>query len=208
MLNINTVLENYFNRVVNGVYLENQEKIQEKTMNYYRKYIELQEYKSSVVKNYMTALVYKLDKAENKKEYFDIFDIYFNKVMLPNKSIIENLDIDFTANSDIESNWTYYKNNFANDCNQVAWEVVKSGKSNPYFSKAIKWSEMSLEIQKDTHYYCDTLARLYYQNGQKEKAFNMQQKAIELGKDSENEAEYKSVLEQMKNGTYTLPVEE
>ena len=208
MLNINTVLENYFNRVVNGVYLENQEKIQEKTMNYYRKYIELQEYKSSVVKNYMTALVYKLDKAENKKEYFDIFDIYFNKVMLPNKSIIENLDIDFTANSDIESNWTYYKNNFANDCNQVAWEVVKSGKSNPYFSKAIKWSEMSLEIQKDIHYYCDTLARLYYLNGQKEKAFNMQQKAIELGKDSENIAEYKSVLEQMKNGTYTLPVEE
>ena len=67
---------------------------------------------------------------------------------------------------------------------------------------------MSLKIQKDTHYYCDTLARLYYQNGQKEKAFNMQQKAIELGKDSENIAEYKSVLEQMKNGTYTLPVEE
>ena len=135
------------------------------------------------------------------------FEIYFNKVVAPNKSIIENLDIDFSVNSESES-WSDYKYDFSNNCNNVAWEIVKKPTNNTSeLRKAIKWSETSIEIQKDKHYLYDTLGQLYYLNNQKDKAIATQQKAIDLDENSDNETVYKTVLDQMKNGTYTKPLE-
>mgnify|MGYP006348251857 CR=1 FL=1 len=70
--------------------------------------------------------------------------------------------------------------------------------------KAIVWSETSLKIAKNVHYYLDTLAQLYYKNGEKTKAISTEEKALELGKDSEYGEEYKITLEKMKNGSYWL----
>jgi hypothetical protein len=203
---LNTVLENYFDRTTNVEYRESPKLLSEKVLTYYKKYVELQKYKSGITRRYLNVLANHLDKPELSKEYFAVFELYFNKIMSPNKGIIENLDLDFTTNLDDENNWITYKNNFAIDCNQVAWEIVKIEKDKALVAKAIKWSETSVEIEKSTHYFFDTLARLYYLNGQKEKAIATQQKAIDLGEGTEQLAEYKTVLELMKNNTYTLPV--
>lgn len=205
---INTVLDNYFYRVTNEIdasdqNVENQKSIKFLLFEYYKKYIKLTDYKTNVVKNYMSVLDNNLADPEIQKEYFEIFEIYFNKMIVPNKSIIESLDANYAENN--QDNWITYKNSFANDCNQIAWEIVKIGNNKTLIQKAIKWSETSIEIQKDFHYFFDTLARLYYLNGQKEKAISTQQKAIDLGGNSENGDDYRNVLQELKNGTYTLP---
>ena len=73
-----------------------------------------------------------------------------------------------------------------------------------WVKKAIFWSETSLKIEKDNSYYLDTLAQLYYKNGEKEKAIATESKAIENIKDNSTEQteQYKIVLEKMKAGTY------
>jgi hypothetical protein len=203
---INTVLENYFDRTTSVEYRESPKILSEKVLIYYKKYVELQKYKSGITRRYLNVLVNYLEKPEFRKEYFRVFELYFGNIMRPNKSIIENLDLDFSDNLDNESSWISYKNNFATDCNQVAWEIVKIEKDKELVAKAIKWSETSVAIEKKQHYFFDTLARLYYLNGQKLKAIATQQKAIDLGEGSEQLEEYKMVLEQMKNDSYTLPV--
>lgn len=202
---INDVLDNYFSRFANEIdindkNIKNQKNIKFLLFEYYKKYVKLTDYKTSVVKDYMKVLNNNLTDTEMQKEYFEIFEIYFNKMIAPNKSIIESLDANYTEND--EEYWTSYKNNFANDCNQTAWEIVKKSTDKSLIQKAIKWSETSNELDKKNHFYSDTLARLYYLNGQKEKAIATQQKAFDLGKDSENGGDYKMVLEQMKTGTY------
>ena len=205
---IDNVLENYFGRFADEIdfsnkEIDNQKSIKFLLFEYYKKYVKLTDYKTNVVNSYINVLDDNLADTEIRTEYFEIFEIYFNKIMAPNKSIIENLDLDFSLYDN--DYWVSYKNNFANSCNQIAWEIVKKSTDKVLIKKAIKWSETSVEIEKNTHYYWDTLARLYYLNGQKDKAILTQQKAIDLGKDSENGVEYNDVLEQMKNGTYTLP---
>jgi hypothetical protein len=203
---LNTVLENYFERTTNVEYRESPKLLSEKVLTYYKKYVELQKYKSGITRRYLNVLANYLDKPEPRKEYFRVFEVYFDNIMRPNKSVIENLDLDFSDNLDNESSWISYKNNFATDCNQVAWEIVKIEKDKALVAKATKWSEISVEIEKKTHYFFDTLARLYYLNGQKEKAIATQQKAIDFGEGTEQLEEYKMVLDLMKNNTYTLPV--
>ncbi len=203
-LGINTVLDNYFYRATNFYYDHHDIDIKKMVLEYYKKYLELTVYRPTSVKKYMNALANNLDDKSTQKEYFEMFEIYFNKIMLPNKSTIENLDASFMENIGEEDNWTTYKNYFAIDCNQAAWEIVKKVSDKNWIQKAIKWSKTSIEIEKSIHYYWDTLARLYYLNGQKEKAIATQQKAIDLGESSENKEDYQMTLEQMKNGTYTL----
>ena len=203
---INSVLDNYFARVSTDVYYQSDIKINENIFTYYKKYLKIIDYKPSVVKKYIAILAFRQNDPAMKKEYLEIFEIYFNKIMAPNKSIIENLDLDFSSSDN--GYWVTYKSEFADSCNNVAWEIVKIGTDKNWIQKAIKWSETSVEIEKNSHYYWDTLARLYYLNGQKEKGIATQQKSVDLIGDAENGEEYREVLEQMKNGTYTLPRKE
>jgi hypothetical protein len=202
---IDTVLENYFYKISNAEYSENQKELCVKGFKYYKKFIELQDFKSSKVRNYLNALSNNLNIDVNLKEYFEVFEDYFNKIVSPNKNLIESLDADFTANTDNESDWKNYKDNFATDCNLAAWTVVKDEKNTNQIQKAFKWSETSLQLQKDSHYFWDTLGQLFYLNGQKDKAIEAEQKAIEFAKDTDNDAEYTAVLEKMKTGSYPIP---
>ena len=120
----------------------------------------------------------------------------------PNLEVVfEKLDTLFTekTNSMYES-WSEFKTSYSNLSNDAAWFVVENSKNLESIKKAIKWSENSLLITKNNHYYLDTLARLYYMNGDRKKALTTQQLAIDNNFDDANE--YKAVLEKMKNGSY------
>ena len=61
--------------------------------------------------------------------------------------------------------------------NRLAWFHRKDKES---LVHAIKLSKRSLELQPDTPAYLDTLAELYYRNGESVKALPLIQRAIEL----------------------------
>jgi len=91
--------------------------------------------------------------------------------------------------------------------NNVSWYVVDNKISAPEkIKKAIEWSEMSLKLARNNSYYMDTLAQLYYKNGDKQKAISIQEDAIKYFKDIDTNPdtlnEMKNVLQKMKNGTY------
>ena len=67
--------------------------------------------------------------------------------------------------------------NSAPALNRLAWFHRKDKES---LDHAIKLSKRSLEIQPDTPAYLDTLAELYYRNGESVKALPLIQRAIEL----------------------------
>ncbi|MNL88933.1 hypothetical protein D3C87_2189610 [compost metagenome] len=60
-------------------------------------------------------------------------------------------------------------------------------------------------ISKNNPYYLDTLAQLYYKDGQKDKAIATQTLAVKYLNDTVEEeiaSEIKEVLAKMQNGTY------
>ena len=110
----------------------------------------------------------------------------------------------------IESwSWSNYKNNFADMANTMAWEVVlKRPQYNATLKKALKWSQLSIQLSPNNSYYLNTLAQLHYLNGDKQKATEVQQKAIDIYKECNEciqEAEYNEmqlVLKKMKEATF------
>jgi len=173
----------------------------DKVLEYYNKLISVTENDVLVVKNKMNLLKQK----GTEEQYLKSFDQYFSSYILDNSSVIEQLDKKY--NPDIDYSWSEFKNSFANELNNAAWFVVEEVKNvNPTTLKnAINWSETSLKIEKDNFYYLDTLAQLYYKNGQKDLAIITEQKAVNaalLSSDSKIIEEYKNVLVKMQNGTY------
>jgi len=67
--------------------------------------------------------------------------------------------------------------NSAPALNRLAWFHRRDKES---LDHGIKLSKRSLEIQPDTPAYLDTLAELYYRNGESVKALPLIQRAIEL----------------------------
>ena len=135
-----------------------------------------------------------------------MFSFYDNFVSrFDTKNILESLNNYYENN--YELNWYNLKNDFSTMANNVSWYVVDNHISDPNkIKKAIEWSEMSLKLSRNNSYYMDTLAQLYYKNGDKQKAISMQEDAIKNYKDAEvnpdSLAEMKNVLEKMKSGTY------
>ena len=136
----------------------------------------------------------------------DLFKFYENYVSrFDTKNIIESLN-DYYENN-YELNWQDLKNNFSAMANNVSWYVVDNKISDPAKNKkAIEWSEMSLRLSRNNSYYMDTLAQLYYKNGDKQKAILTQEDAIKNYKDADVNpdtlTEMKNVLEKMKNSSY------
>jgi hypothetical protein len=175
----------------------------DKVLKYYKKYLEISGFDATAVQNYLSALKQNIEIGNNKKEYLETYENYFNSIVKENTSIIENLDTAFEQKDQYSyADWTTYKNSFANLANDVSWYLVEKSNDAVYLKKAIKWSETSLILEKNNHYYLDTLAQIYYKNGMKQKAIETEQKAIDANQDSENIEEYNLVLERMKNGTY------
>ena len=172
-------------------------------MTRYKKFVELSKNEETVLTNYMNAL------RENnyQNEYLALFDDRFKSVVKNNTSVIEQLDTQFSIKSKdyYSENWAGFKYNFAQEANTAAWFVVEKIKDLSLIKKAIIWSETSVIIEKENNYYFDTLAQLYYKNGEKEKAIETEQKAIDFAlKDNDEKQvdEYKIVLEKMKRGSY------
>ncbi|MFZ0598051.1 MAG: hypothetical protein WAM46_13795, partial [Flavobacterium sp.] len=93
----------------------------------------------------------------------------------------------------------------SNLANSAAWTVVSKPGNSSFIKSAITWSEYSLVVAKNNPYYLDTLAQLYYKDGQKQKAIETQTLAVKyLTAEVEEETaiEIKETLSKMQNGTY------
>lgn len=112
---------------------------------------------------------------------------------------------DLNTSSDYYNAWSSFKDYHSNLCNNAAWNVVLKPQNSSFIKDAIKWSEYSLAVTKNNPYYLDTLAQLYYKDGQKEKAIATQTLAVKYTNADVEEVtagEIKETLSKMQNGTY------
>ncbi|POS02593.1 hypothetical protein Q361_103103 [Flavobacterium croceum DSM 17960] len=167
-------------------------------LNDYKNFIKL----SGNTYQSVSDLLYFLED-KDRAQYFEVYEEFYNSIVNNKQSIIENLDQKFSIEGTHQS-WDYYKESVGSLSNNVAWKVVED-RNQSYYSKALSWSELSLKLEPKSHYSIDTYANLLYLNGQKQKAIETEQKAIDLAKKIDktySTKEYESVLEKMKNGTY------
>ncbi|MBL7885487.1 MAG: hypothetical protein JNJ52_01970 [Flavobacterium sp.] len=172
-----------------------------KISEYYSKLAKVTNNNPKVLRN----LIFALKTNGTPVEYLSAYESYFNSVLPNPTNIVEQLDNAYGLGQ--EMSWIEFKSAFANDANDAAWFVVEKLKNTntSILNKAITWSETSLVIEKNNHYYLDTLAQLYYLNGDKQKGIQYEQKAIDaalVSSDSSTLEDYRTVLEKMKNGTY------
>lgn len=182
------------------VYTDEIKEYERKSMIVFKEFVAATNNDPEVYKRYIAAL----KDSDNKEEYVKEYQNYFNSVVKEDKNLIEELDNAYQLNEESGIDWTSFKYDFANNANSAAWYIFENSNDLNHIKTAIKWSETSLKIEKDNSYYLDTLAQLYYKNGEKQKAIITEQKAIDAVKeaDSDQTQEYKKVLEKMKNGTY------
>jgi hypothetical protein len=186
------------------------EKNPAKTISVYKKIIAAGKGNFECYQNYFTYLAKAEDKDGSNTTYLKEFSTYFDANLATEKgNVIEKLDDMFTSldtNSDYAYNgWNSFKEYYSNLSNSAAWTVVSKPGNLSYLKPAIIWSEYSLIVTKNNPYYLDTLAQLYYKDGQKEKAIQTQTLAVKyLSADIEEETaiEIKETLSKMQNGTY------
>lgn len=170
-------------------------------LSYYDKLYQVAGFNDKIFKRKLDLL--KLNQLN--AEYLAAFEIYFNNYVHDGKNIIESLDNRY--NPKFDYSWVEFKNNFANECNEAAWFIVEKeiNVKTDELSPAIKWSQTSLLIEQNNYFYLDTLAQLYYKNGQHDLGTATEQKAYDLAvvaADTLSIDEFKVVLDKMKNGTY------
>lgn len=161
-------------------------------------------------RNYFTYLADIAEKTNNNIDRIKEFEKYFDKSLVNKENLIQNLDkiydTGFDANTLYYYDWKEFKNYHANLFNEISWAVVLDSKNQSYIKKAINWSECSLALNKNNPFYLDTLAQLYYKDGQKEKAIETQTLAVKHLKDEAMEDttanDMKETLSKMQNGTY------
>jgi hypothetical protein len=193
----------YFNRVATSDDESVENRIDPKVLLYYMKYLELTNFNAFYINQCLDAIEKTPTTLEIKNEYFSFYDKYFKHILKNKKSLIDGLDKSFEE-SDNSIYWSEFKSNFGNNANSAAWAVVEKSKDQQQILKAIQWSKASLELDPENHYYLDTLAKLYYKIGQREKAIEIQKKAVLYGaksEDTEGYDGYKKDLEKMKAGT-------
>ncbi len=179
--------------------------VTDKIRQYYKKYIALSGENAASLRSYFY-FVERTLSPETEREYLSVYEKFFDSVIKPDSSVIENLDRAYSADFKTDYDpWATFKYEFANTANTVAWYVVEHKLDRADVQKAIRWSEASLKIEAKNAYYLDTLGQLYYLNGDKEKAIATEQLAVSqaaVAEDGEAKRNYEEVLEKMKNGTY------
>lgn len=182
---------------------------QKKMLELYKKLSEKGTDKIQAKMNYFSFLDGFSQNMDIEKEYVEGYDAFYKDLFEGKGSAIEVLDELYTTrpNTDLSygyQDWVGYKSSFANLSNQAAWFVVEKSKNAESVKKAIRWSESSLQLEKDNPYYLDTLAQLYYKNGEKQKGIETQERAVKFAENIDESTKYEmeSVLEKMKNGTY------
>ncbi|MGE8341471.1 hypothetical protein BSF41_06500 [Flavobacterium sp. ACN2] len=190
----------------NGSYAKSDPK---KIKETYNKILLLDKGDSEFYRNYFVYLADMAEKTNNNSDRIKEFEKYFDQYLVNKQNLIQNLDKIYDNGFDPNSVYFYYgwkdfKNDIANLCNEISWAVVYSGEQ-AYIKKAINWSECSLTLNKNNPFYLDTLAQLYYKDGQKDKAIATQTLAVKYLNDTVEEeiaSEIKEVLAKMQNGTY------
>lgn len=199
--NINPVLSSFLkNMTTESASLHRSDQI--KMIGYYKRYLQLSGYNLMDFKSYLASV--KESNRNDNSLYFKEFHEFFQTIESKNPSLIETLDEMYTAQKNSFVSWPDFKDNFSRLMNEVAWDVVETKNNDiPTIQNAIRWSEASLKVDKDSPYYLDTLGQLYYKNNEKGKAILTEEKAVNaLKNDNERTKEYGDVLERMKNGTY------
>lgn len=180
----------------------------EKINSIYKRIIASGKGNFDVYRNYFYYLSQIEEKDGSNTTYLKEFNTYFDST-LAGPSPIEKLDAIFggldSSSSYSYDGWSSFKLYHSDICNNAAWTVVLKPQNSNFIKEAIKWSEYSLIVTKNNPYYLDTLAQLYYKDGQKDKAIATQILAVKyLNPNVEEEMarEIKDVLTKMQNGTY------
>jgi hypothetical protein len=183
---------------------------QNKIISIYKKLIANGKGGFECYKNYFTYLIQESEGSTNDTAYLREFNTYFNAYLSPEKgNAIEKLDEMYTA-TDSNSQYSYegwnsFKDYHSNLCNSTAWSVVLKPANAGFIKDAINWSEYSLIVTKNNPYYLDTLAQLYYKDGQKDKAIITQKLAVKflnINVEEQTASEIRETLTKMQNGTY------
>jgi len=184
---------------------------QSKIIAIYKKLIAIGKGGFECYKNYFAYLGQGSQESTDDIAYLKEFSAYFNTYLSPEKgNAIEKLDEMYStidSNSEYSSydGWNSFKSYHSDLCNNAAWNVVLKPSNANFLKSAITWSEYSLMITKNNPYYLDTLAQLYYKDGQKDKAIETQKKALQYSSTVYEEQtlnDMKEVLDKMQNGTY------
>ena len=133
------------------------------------------------------------------------FGEYYKNLLQKDGNLIVALDKAFSEGDD-ENSWKYYKMRFANRANNIAWKVFEEYKQNPdKLNEAFQWSSSAVQLEPENSYYLDTFSHLLYVRGEKQKALEIQEKAVknlpkaEYGGDDEK-SEIQTNFEKMKKG--------
>jgi hypothetical protein len=161
-------------------------------------------------KNYFTFLTSQGENSNNDVELIREFSTYFDKYLSAEKgNVIQRLDdLYATIDTEFEYNyggWNAFKEYNSNLANSVAWQITLKPENASYIKAGIIWSEYSLIVTKNNPYYLDTLAQLYYKDGQKDKAITTQKLAVKFLTseiDEQTAVEIRETLTKMENGTY------
>ncbi|WP_286965569.1 hypothetical protein [Flavobacterium sp. UBA4854] len=180
----------------------------EKINSLYKRIIASGKGNFDVYRNYFYYLGQIEEKDGSNTTYLREFNTYFDST-LAGVSPIEKLDAIFSGLDSSSSysydGWSSFKLYHSDICNNAAWTVVLKPQNANFLKDAIKWSEYSLVLSKNNPYYLDTLAQLYYKDGQKDKAIATQVLAVKYiasDVDEETANQMKEVLTKMSNGTY------
>ena len=182
----------------------------DKTISVYKKLITAGKGNFECYKNYFAYLGEGEDKDGSNTSYLKEFSSYFNANLATDKeSAIERLDEMYATLDPISdysyNGWNAFKEYHSNLCNSAAWTVVLKPANANFLKSAIGWSEYSLAVTKNNPYYLDTLAQLYYKDGQKQKAVETQTLAVKyLSAEVEVETadEIRETLTKMQEGIY------
>ncbi|MBF4514867.1 hypothetical protein IRZ71_00835 [Flavobacterium sp. ANB] len=183
---------------------------QNKIIAIYKKLIATGKGSFDCYKNYFDYLNADSENSIDDIAFLKEFKSYFNTYLSTEKgNAIERLDEMFTrldTDSDYSYNgWNSFKDYHSNLVNTAAWATVLKPANNGFIKDAISWSEYSLVVTKNNPYYLDTLAQLYYKDGQKDKAIATQELAVKFltaEVEEQTATEIRETLSKMQNGTY------
>ena len=77
----------------------------------------------------------------------------------------------------------FLKEAYSDDLNSIARDFFEKVNDKTALKNALRWSERSLEISPNNHYFLDTYANLLYKLGKKNKAIAIQKKVNKLLKE-------------------------
>ena len=90
---------------------------------------------------------------------------------------------------------------FANRANNIAWKVFEEHKQNPdKLNEAFQWSSSAVQLEPENSFYLDTFAHLLYARGEKQKALEIEEKAVKNLPVDVKKSEIQTNFEKMKKG--------